>query len=115
MRAPSETPINGNLGPHRRFDWLTTPLADVKAVRRALGCTVNDVVLATVTGAVRDFLIRRRVRAEAIDFRVSAPVSVRWEAERGSATRCSSWIIRLPVGEADPLARMRALHEMTEG
>jgi diacylglycerol O-acyltransferase / wax synthase len=115
VRAPSETPINGNLGPHRRFDWLTTPLAEVKAVRRALGCTVNDVVLATVTGAVRDFLIRRRVRPEAIDFRVSAPVSVRREEQKGGmGNQVSSWIIRLPVGEADPLARMRALHEMTQ-
>ena len=59
-----ETPMNGQLGPHRRFDWLTMSLDDVKLVRKALGCTVNDVVLTTVTGAIRDFMIRRLVRPE---------------------------------------------------
>jgi len=115
VRAPSETPMNGELGPHRRFDWLTIPLDEVKAVRRALGCTVNDVVLATVTGAVRDFLIRRRVQPENIDFRVSAPVSVRRDEQKGQmGNQVSSWIIRLPVDEREPLARMQALHLMTQ-
>ena len=114
MHSPSETPINGSLGPHRRFDWLNIRLDAVKAVRRALDCTVNDVVLATVTGAVREFLIRRRMRPEGIDFRVSAPVSVRREEERGRlGNRVSSWILRLPVGEADPLERLAAIRRVT--
>jgi WS/DGAT/MGAT family acyltransferase len=115
VRSPSETPINGPLGPHRNFDWLTMPLDDVKAVRRALGCTINDVVLTTVTGAVRRFLIRRRVRPEEIDFRVSAPVSVRREEEKGKlGNRVSSWIVRLPLGEEDPRKRLNAIHSVTQ-
>jgi WS/DGAT/MGAT family acyltransferase len=115
VRPPSETPLNGELGPHRRFDWLTLPLADVKAVRKALGCTVNDVVLTTVAGAVREFLIRRRVRPETVDFRVSAPVSVRREESTSEmGNQVSSWIIRLPVGEPDPLKRLDVLHQMTK-
>ena len=85
MRPASETPLNGRLGPHRRFDWLSMPLADFKAVAKALGCTVNDLVLATVAGAVREFLIARRVHPEEIDFRVSAPVSVRRDERAGPA------------------------------
>ena len=50
VQRSSQTPLNGPLGPHRRVDWLTLPLDDVKAVRHELDCTVNDVVLATVTG-----------------------------------------------------------------
>ncbi len=115
VRSPSETPLNGSIGPHRRFDWLTLPLDAVKKVRKALGCTVNDVVLTTVSGAVREFLIRRRVRPDGVDFRVSAPVSVRQDDERTAlGNRVSAWIIRLPVAEEDPLERLAALHRMTQ-
>jgi WS/DGAT/MGAT family acyltransferase len=115
VRPAPETPFNGRLGPHRRFDWLSMPLAGVKAVRRAIGCSVNDVILATVTGAIREFLVRRRVRPESIDFRVSAPVSTRRDEERGSlGNRVSAWIIRLPIGEMDPLKRLHAIHRVTQ-
>jgi WS/DGAT/MGAT family acyltransferase len=115
VRPPSETPVNGTLGPHRNFDWLTMELEDVKAVRKALGCTVNDVVLTTVTGAVRKFLIRRRVRPQDIDFRVSAPVSVRRERDKGEmGNRVSSWIVKLPLSQKDPRKRMKAIHAVTQ-
>jgi diacylglycerol O-acyltransferase / wax synthase len=110
----SETPMNGRLGPHRRFDWLETELAHVKALRKAFDCSVNDIILATVAGAVRDFLQRRRVRPERIDFRVSAPVSVRNEQERGQmGNRVSSWIVRLPLEEEDARARVVRIREAT--
>jgi diacylglycerol O-acyltransferase / wax synthase len=114
VRSASATPLNGTLGPHRRFDWLTMPLEDVKVVRRVIGCSLNDVVLAVVTGAVREFLIRRRVDPTTIDFRVSAPVSVRREEDRGKlGNRVSSWILRLPIGEPDPLRRIEMLNAET--
>lgn len=114
LAPSSETPINGNLGPHRRADWLTLPLDDVKTVRRVLDCTVNDVVLATVTGAVRQYLIRRGVLPDEIDFRITAPVSVRSEEEEGRlGNRVSAWILRLPIEEADPVAWVRRIHEGT--
>ena len=64
LRPASATPLNRPIGPHRRFDWLTIDLDDVKAVKNRLGGTVNDVVLATVAGAVRRFLERRRVNVD---------------------------------------------------
>jgi len=116
IRAASKTPLNGRLGPHRVFDWLSVSLDEVKAVRRTCDCTVNDLVLATVAGAVRSYLIRRRVNPDEVDFRVSAPVSVRREEDRGKlGNKVSSWILRLPIGEKDPLARLRAIREVTEG
>ena len=110
----SATPINARVGPHRIFDWLSTPLSDVKAIRRALGCTVNDVVLTVVTGAFREFLLRRSVRPEEIEFRVQAPVSVRRDEERGQlGNRISAWLLRLPLEEKDPLRQLAAIHETT--
>lgn len=110
----SDTPLNGRIGPHRIFDWLELPLDAVRAVRRARGCSLNDVVLATVTGAVREFLIGRQLRPERLDFRVSAPVNVRKNGDTGRpGNQVSSWIVRLPLGEADPLAQLREIHATT--
>jgi len=114
VKSASETPLNGRLSPHRRFDWLTMPLARVKAVRKAMDCSVNDVVLATVTGAVREYMIRRRVDPATLDFRISAPVSVRRDDERGKlGNRVSSWIVRLPIHEPDPQLQLESLAAQT--
>ena len=112
--TPSDTPLNGRVGPHRRFDWLDMPLEDVKAVRRALGCTVNDVVLAIVAGGVRDFLLQRGVDLDPLDFRVATPVSIRGRDDRGNlGNRVSQWYIPLPVAETDPLERVERIRAVT--
>ncbi len=111
----SETPLNGPLGAHRYLDWLVTDLEEIKKVRRALGCTVNDVVLATVTGAVRRYMIRRRVDPAGLDFRVSAPVSVRRDEDRGTlGNKVSSWIVPLPIDRSNPLEQLKELNRRTE-
>jgi len=111
----SATPLNGPLGPHRLFDWWSVPLAEVKAIRRDMKCTVNDVVLTVVTGAFRSFLMRRRVDPSALDFRVQAPVSVRSDEDRGKlGNRVSGWLVRLPVGESDPRKQLERIHETTQ-
>lgn len=110
----SQTPLNQPVGPHRRFDWLAMSLEEVKNVKNGLGGTVNDVVLATVAGAVRRFLERRRVHCEHIDFRVMAPVSVRSQDERGAlGNRVSAWIVPMPVAEHDPKRRMEMIQDTT--
>jgi WS/DGAT/MGAT family acyltransferase len=94
---------------------VSLPLADVKAVRKALGCSVNDVVLATVTGAVREFLLRRASLPDGLDFRVSTPVSVRSDSERGRlGNRVSSWVVPLPVATDDPRAQVEEIHRITQ-
>jgi len=110
----SDTPINGPVGPHRIFDWLEFPLEDFKAVRRARDCSINDVVLATVSGAVRELMARRQLRPEDLDFRVSTPVNVRSEGDREkTGNHVSSWIVRLPLGEKDPLEQLRTIRQET--
>jgi diacylglycerol O-acyltransferase len=106
IRAPMTTPLNAPIGPHRRFDWLTSSLADVTTIRRALGGTVNDVVLATVAGGMRRFLRAQDVDVRAGEFRVMVPVSVRRPDERDATTnRVSGWLVTLPIGIADVEAR----------
>jgi len=112
--SADETPLNGPVGPHRRFDWWRVPLAEMKAMRRALGCTINDVVLTVVTGAVREYLILRGIDPGSLTFRVSAPVSVRHEEQKGKlGNHVSSWVIELPIAEAAPEAQLAAIHAET--
>lgn len=115
-RPVPHSSLNGPIGPHRRWDWARTTLADVKTVRRALGGTVNDVVLSVLTRGFRDLLIER---GESVDDRVVrtlVPVSVRSESERGTYNnRVSGMIAELPVGIADPRERLEAIRKQMNG
>jgi WS/DGAT/MGAT family acyltransferase len=72
-----ESPINGESSAQRIYDWLDLPLDEVKKTAKSAGATVNDVVLATVTGAVREYCGDRGFDLKNEPFRVSAPVSMR--------------------------------------
>ena len=114
FHTPSETPINGEIGPHRRFDWMDMPISEIKVIRKALGGSLNDVVLTIVTGAVRRFLERRQVNPRDIEFRVMTPVSVRSDDEHGTmGNRVSAWTIELPLAEADPRKQLEAISKRT--
>jgi len=116
--AASATPLNRKIGGHRRFEWLTLDLDRVKTVKRTLGGTVNDVVLAIVAGAVGRFLELRGVSARQqreMDFRAFCPVSVRDQSERGTlGNRVSGMIATLPIGETDARTRLARVRETTE-
>ena len=115
LEPATRTPINGDLGPNRRIDWLTMPLEDVRELRRVLDCTINDIVLATVTGALRRYLFRRRIDFRGVDFRVAAPVSTRRpEHDRRQGNHVSTWVVPLPLRSEDPLERVAKIHETTE-
>jgi WS/DGAT/MGAT family acyltransferase len=114
LRAPSETPLNQPIGSHRRYDWLEMDLREVKQVAKSFGVTLNDVVLATVAGAVRAFMVQRSVSPAALDFRVLAPVSTRLESQRGAfGNRVSAWIVDFPIGEHDPRKRLERIAGQT--
>lgn len=110
-----ETPLNGRVGPHRTFEWISCRLDDLKILRKRLGCSINDIVLTVVTGAVREYLLAKGVDVEVIDFKVSTPVSVRKSKKPGElGNSVSSWIIALPIAEPDPKRQLDLIHEMTE-
>lgn len=106
--APS-LPITARVGPHRDMNWMSIPMADLLAVKRARGTTINDVVLAIVTGAVRKHLdtadLDRRPR-------VLVPVgNVGTDGPDGAGNRFSMIVADLPVDLDDPLDRLASLHE----
>jgi WS/DGAT/MGAT family acyltransferase len=114
LSQASPTPLNGDMGPHRRFDWTSLDLDAVKRVRKRHGGTLNDVVLAVVSGAVRTFLRARGMRVEDLDFRTLVPVSVRTEDEHGKlGNRVSTLMARLPLDEPDPAKRLARVIETT--
>jgi len=112
----SPTPLNVEVGPHRRFDWTAMKVADLKAVKSVLGGTLNDVVLATVSGALRAFFTRRGVDPDQLTIRALVPVSVRTEDERGAlGNRVTQLNAPLPVDRADPVARLEAVRKALAG
>jgi len=112
----SDTMLNpSHIGPHRRFDWIRLDLGEVKRIKERLGGTVNDVVLATVTGATRLFLSSRGRVLEDLDFRAMIPVSIRVSSERGAlGNRVSQMLAALPLDEANPARRLQRVVETTQ-
>jgi diacylglycerol O-acyltransferase len=107
-RPAPGSPLNAAIGSQRRFAVARTELDDYKKVRKYAEATVNDVVLATVSGAIRGWLLSRgeAVRAASV-VRAMVPVSVRGDAESGHpGNRVSSYLVDLPVGEPNPVVRL---------
>lgn len=114
-RGTSQTSLNGPIGPHRRWAWARTTLADIKAIRASLGGTVNDVVLAVCTRGFRDLLTARAERTADRVIRTLVPVSVRTPGERGTYNnRVSAIFAELPVAISDPLERLSAIRAQME-
>jgi diacylglycerol O-acyltransferase / wax synthase len=113
LRPVASSSLTGPIGPHRRWSWAEVRLGDVKAVRAALGGTVNDVVLTVITNGFRALLESRDEEiADDRVVRTMVPVSVRRRGEKGVYNnRVSAVFAGLPVGVDDPaqrLARIRA-------
>ena len=101
------TPLNVEIGPHRRFAGIASSLADFKAVKNTFGGTVNDVVLTVVAGALRTWLQQRGVRTQGLELRALVPVSVRTQDQRGAAgNRIAAMRGPLPVWVDDPVERL---------
>jgi WS/DGAT/MGAT family acyltransferase len=106
------SPYNARIGPHRRFAWVRASLEDVKAIKDELGGTVNDVMLATVAGALRRHMLRRGLDVSDRTLRAMVPVSVRGEDERGQlGNRVAAMMAPLPAGLPDPADRFAAIRE----
>jgi diacylglycerol O-acyltransferase / wax synthase len=111
-----DVPLNKPIGPHRRFTWARSELATFKRIKDTLGGTVNDVVLAVVTGALREWLHSRGVRTEGLEMRALVPVSIRSQDERGElGNRIAAMRGPLPVYVEDPVRRLRVVSEQMEG
>jgi WS/DGAT/MGAT family acyltransferase len=107
-RPAPDSPLNVVIGEQRRFGMARTDLDDYKRVRKTHGGTVNDVVLATVAGALRTWLLTRgEAVTPATTVRAMVPVSVRSDDPKGQlGNRVSSYFVELPVGEGNPVMRL---------
>jgi len=110
LRGTSPTPLNVEVGPHRRFDWVEMRIADLKAVKNVLGGTLNDVVLTIVAGALRRFFTNKGHDPDKMKVSALVPVSVRPADERGSlGNRVAQMNAQLPVELAHPVDRLKAV------
>ncbi|HLZ69042.1 MAG TPA: wax ester/triacylglycerol synthase family O-acyltransferase [Dehalococcoidia bacterium] len=106
-RPAPRTPFNGPISGQRHFTWFECAFADVRAIRTALGGTVNDVVLTLVAGALRRYLLAHGYPVEGVELRAMCPVSMRRPEEQGALGNLVSMMIApLYVGIADPVARL---------
>jgi diacylglycerol O-acyltransferase / wax synthase len=106
------TPYNADIGPHRRFTWVRADLAQLKAIKNELGGTVNDVVLATVAGALGRHLRRRGQQTDGLELKAMVPVSVRSEIDQGAlGNRVAAMMAPLPVWCQEPVARLDIVRE----
>lgn len=108
-------PFNVPVGPNRRFSMAEVPVADAKAVKNALGGTVNDVVLAAVAGSLRKLLEHRGEPVKGVTLRAMVPVSTRDASKRMAlGNQVSMFFADLPVGVADPARRLRKIGAVTK-
>jgi len=115
VRFVPRTPFNARLTRQRSISWLETPFAEVRAIRSALGGTVNDVALTIVSGAMKRYLEAHGQSTEGVELRVMAPVNIRPETEKMAlGNRISSMFPDIPVGIVDPIERARAVRERME-
>jgi WS/DGAT/MGAT family acyltransferase len=110
------SPFNVPIGPHRRYTWVDSEVARFKAIKNALGGTLNDVVLSAVSLALGRFLRRRGVETDGLVLKAMVPVSVRADTQRGAlGNRVAAMWAPLPVGVRDPEAVLAEVGEAMRG
>ena len=116
LNPAPQTPLNVEIGPHRRYAVVRQHLDQYKEVKNALGGTVNDVVLTVVSGALARWLRSRGIRTEGLEMRALVPVSVRTADQRGTLGNQLT-VMRgpLPVYINDPVARLRVVRQAMDG
>jgi diacylglycerol O-acyltransferase / wax synthase len=109
------TVFNRTLSPHRSFASTSLPLADLKAVKSAAGVTLNDVVLATVAGALdRFFEARGEKPSRPLIASVPMAIGTPGDAPRTAGNRVANLFTSLCNDVSDPLERLRKIHAVTE-
>ncbi len=110
LRAP-KTPFNAPITAHRRFAFCELSLSDIKKVKNAAGMTVNDVVMALSTGALRRWLEDHDALPPS-PLIAAVPISIRTAEQAGTAgNRISGMMAALPTQLASPLDRLQVVHE----
>jgi diacylglycerol O-acyltransferase len=108
--AAPPSPFNVDIGPHRRYTYLDTQLADFKAIKDSLGGTLNDVVLTAVCLSLGRYLRDRGHDTDGLVLKAMVPVSVRAKSERGTlGNKVAAMWAPLPVGVENPAECLRTI------
>ena len=107
----SKTRLKGRLGVQKRVAWADPlPLDQVKTVAKSLGCTVNDVLVASVAGALGSYLAEKGDDLNGTNIRATVPVNLRpLEHAKQLGNHFGLVFLDLPVGEYDPLKRVEQI------
>ncbi len=108
--TPPPSFMNHVLTPGRRFATATLALADVKETSKKLGVTINDLVLAMSSGALRELLLKYDGKADH-PLLASVPMSYDFSPDRISGNRFSGVLIALPVDVDDASQRVQQARE----
>ncbi|WP_326569618.1 wax ester/triacylglycerol synthase family O-acyltransferase [Amycolatopsis rhabdoformis] len=104
------SPVSAPASAERRLGFVRLPTADVRRIRGGHGGTTNDVVLAVLAGALREWLVNRGKRADGRTLRALIPVSVRGRANaQVGGNKLSGYLCDLPIGEDDPVERLHVV------
>jgi WS/DGAT/MGAT family acyltransferase len=105
------TVLKGRLGVSKRVAWAEPlNLAEVKTVSRALRCTVNDILMASASGALRSYMIERGEQIDGVTIRATVPVNLRpLEHAKQLGNHFGLVFLELPVGEANPMRRLERI------
>ena len=108
MGSDAQTRFKGPLSARKRAAWADPlPLDEVKAVGKALGCSINDVLLSMAAGALRDYLADKADAVDGLEIRVIVPVNLRPAGEgRGLGNHFGLVFLDLPIGMDHPLERL---------
>jgi len=112
--AREKMPFNGSFSGQRELAWAEIPFHEARAVRKAHGGTVNDVVLTVLGGGLANYVRDHCEATEGRIARVLCPVNVRREDERGTlGNRVSMLLVELPLDVDDPVERLKLITERT--
>lgn len=113
MTSDSPTRFKGSLARAKCTAWADPlPLAEVKVIGKALGCSVNDVLLSTAAGALRAYLQDKGDEADNVELRAIVPVNLRPVEQAGNlGNQFGLVFVELPVGIDDPLKRVTVVQE----
>ncbi len=104
------TSLNVAITNQRRFAARTVPLAEVKLIAKLAGVSLNDVVLGTVAGALRDYFVGHR-ELPAKSLKAAVPVSLRAAGDESANNQVSMVLMTLATDVADPLQRLKKIAE----
>jgi WS/DGAT/MGAT family acyltransferase len=112
--AAPATPWNHEISSPSRLAWQSLPFAEVRRVAKAGGTTINNVVLASIAGALERYMHEIGHPTDGVRLRAACPVNVRNSQSDSLGNRVSFMLVGLPIGMQDPAERLRLIHAEVE-